>query len=376
MNRRFGYAVATLVGSTVGVGIYGIPFAFAKAGFGLGLLFLLGIAGLMLLSNLLYGEIILRTHQRHHFIGYTNKYLGAVVRKINLFTFMLGAFGALIGIIIISGNFLSNALSFLWYLSPAGYSTFFVAVAAVLIFMGRRTVSKLDFFMMFIFSGVVLLIGVIGIKQINLANYALSTGGYWFLPFGVIMFSMAGRSGVPLAREVLVGGENKLKKTLMIGTIIPAVIYFVFALIVVGVSGDATSPDGISGLLSDLGPKIVLIGSLLGFMTSATIFLNLATALKESFQQDFRFRHRWAWLLTMVPPYVLFLSGVRNFIDIIGLVGGLAVSIEMIILIFLYVKTKKAGDRIPEYSIRVPVPVLYLIMLVFAAAAVYTIIIK
>ncbi len=50
--NKFWYAVAVLVGSTVGVGIYGMPFAFQKAGFGVGLLFLLGVVGLVLLSNL------------------------------------------------------------------------------------------------------------------------------------------------------------------------------------------------------------------------------------------------------------------------------------------------------------------------------------
>ncbi len=374
--NKFWYAVATLVGSTVGVGIYGIPFAFQKAGFGVGFLFLIGIGGLIILSNLLYGEIILRTHERHQLVGYTNKYLGVWARKINLFTFMVGAYGALIGIIIISGGFMANIASFFIRLSPTSWSTIFVLVASIFIFRGLRTISKVDFFMMLFIAAIVFLIGLFGIKHVDLGNYALAIKDFWFLPFGVIMFSMSSMQGVPLVREVLVGNEDKLRKALMVGAVIPAVLYLLFSLVVVGISGEATSPDAISGLAGFLGPRIVFIGSLLGLLTSLTIFLNLGTALKESLQEDFHFGHRWAWFLTIIPPYVLFLSGIRNFIDIIGLVGGLAVSIEMVILIFLYVKARKNGDRVPEYSIHLPTPVLYLMMALFAAGAVYTVLIK
>ena len=376
MDKRFWYAVATLVGSTVGVGIYGIPFAFQKSGFFVGFLFLTGISGLLLLTNLLYGEIVLRTHQRHQFIGYTYKYLGPVIRKINLFTFMLGIYGALIGTIIVSGGFLSNILYSWFRFSLARWSTFFVIIAAIFIFRGLRTVSRIDFSMMVIFGVIVAIIGLWGARHIDVNNFTFAVRDLWFLPFGVIMFAMNGISGVPLARETLVGREGDLKKALTVGTLIPAALYLIFTFVVTGISGDSTSPDAISGLLGFIGPKAVFIGSMLGLLTSATIFLNLGTALKESFQQDFRFKHRWAWLLAILPPYVLFLSGIRNFIDIIGLVGGVAVGIEMIVLVFLYSKARKAGDRMPEYSFRLPMPVLYLMMLLFAAGAAYTILVN
>ncbi len=375
-DKTFWLGTATLVGGTIGVGVYGMPFAFQKAGFLVGFLFLAGLSGLMLLTNLLYGEIILRTESRHQLIGYTRKYLGGAAAKINLFTVMLGSYGALIGIIIISGGFLTNIFTVWFRISPAGWSTIFIVVTAIFIFRGLRTVSRIDFFTMLIFAGVVLAIGLWGAGKIQYDNYTLAARDFWFLPFGIVMFALNGFSGVPLAREVLAGREDKLRRAIFVGTLIPAVLYLIFTVIVVGLSGEATSPDAVSGLSFPLGAGIVLVGSFLGFMTSATIFLNLGTSMKESFQQDFRFKRRWAWLLTVLPPYFLYLSGIRNFIDIISLVGGVAVSIEMVILIFMYASARKHGERVPEYSIRLPLPVLYLMMLIFAAGAVYTVIVK
>ncbi|MEK7151546.1 MAG: aromatic amino acid transport family protein [Patescibacteria group bacterium] len=375
-DKIFWLAVATLVGSTVGVGVYGIPFAFQKAGFLVGFLFLVGLGGLMLLANLLFGEIVLRTEGRHQLIGYTDKYLGAIPAKINLFTVMLGSYGALIGIIVISGGFLVNIFAFWFRLSSASWSSILIVVAAFFIFRGLRTISKIDFLVMIIFGIAVLAIGFYGFRTIDSGNFTLAVKDFWFLPFGVILFALNGISGIPLAKEVLSGHENKFRDSIIIGTLIPIIFYFIFSFIVVGITGESTSPDAISGLSLPFGHWLIFLGSCLGFLTSATILLNLGASLKESFQQDFNFKHRWAWLLTILPPYLLYLSGIRNFVDIINLVGGVAVGVEMIILIFIYVNARKYGERMPEYSIRLPLPVLYLMMLIFAVGAVYTVIIR
>lgn len=80
--------------------------------------------------------------------------------------------------------------------------------------------------------------------------------------------------------------------------------------------------------------------------------------------------------MALVPSYILFAIGVRNFIDVVGLVGGVAIALESILLIFIYVKAKKNGERIPEYSIRLPNLVLYFLILIFVLAIFYTLFLK
>lgn len=374
--NKFWYGVATLVGSTVGVGLYAIPLTFVKASFVIGLIFMAVMVGLTLLTNLLYGEVVLRTHQRHQFVGYVNKYLGKWAKRFNLFVFWLSVYGALVGIIIISGDFLSNIFSFYFSFSPVIFSTIFIIFAAVLVLAGLRTVYHFDFLMMLVFTGIVAFIGLMGASSIEWDNYHFEITEFWFLPFGVILFAMNSLTGVPMMREVLVGREGDLKKAIVYGTLLPAVLYLIFTFVVVGISGDVTSPDAISGLYGFLGNKILIVGSIFGFVTSTTIFINLALALRESLDHDFRFKRKWIWLLAMIPPYLLFLSGIRNFIDIISLVGGVAVSLQIILMIFLHVKAKRNGERVPEYSIRLPVWSLYLMMFIFGLGAVYTVLVK
>jgi amino acid permease len=373
--NKFWYAVAVLVGSTIGVGFYGIPFSFAKGGLTMGLVFFAVVAGLTLLINLLMGEVTLRTHQRHQLVGYVKKYLGTWAHRINVFVFWLTIYGALIGIIIVSGDFLANILSSYIDFSPVMYSTIFIIVATILVAFGLKTVAKFDFFVMSVVIAAILVICFSGLFKIDLANYSFQITNFWFLPFGVILFSL-NNSSIPLMREVLVGSERRVKNAVVWGSLIPSFLFLIFALVILGVCGETTSPEAISGLGGLLNTKIVFLGSIVGFLTSVTIFLNIATSLKESLQEDFKIRRRWTWVFAMLPPYLLFLFGIRNFIDIISLVGGVGVSIHMILLIMTYVRAKRHGDRVPEYSIRMPVWSMYFLMAVFAAAAVYTIIVK
>src|SRR3989344_1925118 len=109
---KFWYAVATLVGATIGVGFYGIPFTFAKAGFLTGLVLFVCVCALMLIGDLIYGEIILRTHERHQFVGYVKRYMGPYAKFFAMANFWIAMFGAFIAVLVVNGEFLSQALSF------------------------------------------------------------------------------------------------------------------------------------------------------------------------------------------------------------------------------------------------------------------------
>ncbi len=368
-------AVATLVGSTVGIGFLGIPYTFEKAGFGIGVILLVLVSGLFLINNLLYGEIILRTHYRHQFLGFVRTYLGPRVQKINLFTFWTGVYGSTIGTLIISGYFLSSLLAhFGKIVSPFILSSLFFILAVGFVYRGLRAISLIDFVVLFIIFLIVVVIAIVGFPQINFSNFDFSSGTSWFLPFGVIMFALNGISGIPLAREVLIGQERKLKQVIIIGTLIPAAFYLLFSLLIVGVAGPSTTEASILGLEQFLGRDVTIFGLILGLFTSTTIFISMITAFRESLAQDFHYQRKQNFVLFILPAYLLFLAGVTNFINILGLVGGLAVGIDMITLLFVYSHVKRDGDRIPEFAMHLPKIIMYCMMIIFAAAAVYTLI--
>jgi len=97
----------------------------------------------------------------------------------------------------------------------------------------------------------------------------------------------------------------------------------------------------------------------------------LGTGLSEVFQFDFGLRRFQAWLLVILPPIILFLSGTRTFVEIISLAGGVSLGLEQILIVFLFARAKSRGDRVPEYSLKIPLWLLYTLMAIFASGIVF-----
>ena len=373
-KKNFLYASSILIGTIVGVGIFGIPFSFAKAGFLTGFLFLVFVGLTSLMINLIFGEVILRTKEMHQFTGYAKIYLGQGAKRIATFAWFAGIYGALLAYIIISGNFIFNIFVSQFYASPFLYSALFFIFASLAVLAGLRAVAWFEFFMVVFFTVIVFLIFIFGIPKIDLSNLAtLARKEFWFLPYGVLLFAYAGFSAVPLQRELLKNRPGILKSSILWGSLIPAVLYLIFTLSVVGISGETTSPDVVSGLAESLNYRIILLVSLFGLLAITTSFMALASALIETFRLDYGFKKLKAWALAVFVPFVLFWFGVRNFIEVISLAGSVAIGIEGIIMVFMYKAAKKAGSREPEYSLDLPAWILNGIIFLFALGAFHAI---
>ena len=372
-NTSFYYAVAALAGTMVGVGVFGIPFSFAKSGFWVGTGFLVAIGLITVLLDLMYGEVILRTQRPHQITGYTEMYLGGAFKKVIFFALALVFYSALLIYTILAGEFLNNIFSSVVYISPTVYSLVFFFLMSFLVLAGIKRFSWLELVLAALFSLVIVAILVVGWPSINFTNFSGIQPEFWFLPYGILLFAFAGFSAVPIQRELLGDKEHLLRKAIIFAVAFVGLLYFIFAFTVVGISGDVTTPEAISGLYEFLGGKIVFLGSLFGILAVSTSFLMLGSAFMETFTLDYGISKKMAWLLTIVPPFILFLGGLRTFIDIMSLAGSVAIGLEGIILILVYVKAKSKGDRVPEYSLELPRFIYYFLMLVFLAGIAYSI---
>lgn len=375
-KRSFYYSVAALAGTMVGVGVFGIPFSFAKSGFWVGAGFLAAIAVITLLLDLMYGEVVLRTQRLHQLTGYTEIYLGKQYKKLVFFAAALATYAALLIYVILAGEFLNNIFSPVTYISPNIYSLAFFFILSFLVLAGIKRVSWLELTLAALFSLVIVAILAVGWTKINFVNFSGVQSEFWFLPYGVLLFAFAGFPAIPIQRELLGDKERLLKKAIMLAVVFVAVLYAIFAFTVVGISGDITTPDAISGLYEFLGGKIVFLGSLFGILAVSTAYLMLGSAFLEIFHLDYGISRRLSWLLVVVPPFILFLGGLRSFIDIMGLAGAVAVGLEGLVMILVYAKAKSKGNRVPEYSLEIPKFIYYFMMLIFLAGVIYAIFVQ
>ncbi len=374
-NSTFLHATAVLIGTMVGVGIFGIPFVFAKAGFlvGLGFAFLVGFV--TLLSNFMFAEVVLRTHDRHQLTGYAEHYMGSWGKRAMLLTNTLGIYGALVAYINVAGEFLNNIFSSFFYVQPATYSILFFGICALVLLFKFRTIAAVEFFMTGLLVATVILIFIIGVPDIHLANLGTFTPAFWFLPYGVLLFAFAGLTSIPLQREIIDGKEHLLRPSIIAAVVLTGTLYLLFAFTVVGITGDVTSPDALSELGDALGNTVVGLGSVFGVLAIFTSFLMLGSALKNIFHLDYSIRRRIAWLLAILPPFVLYLGGIRSFITVIELVGALAIGVESILMIFMYARARKMGERIPEFTVGIPRWLLWAMIVLFAAGIIYVIVV-
>lgn len=369
-DRKFYHAVAVLVGTMVGVGMYGIPFVFAKAGYFIGLAWLGGVWVLMALFNLLFAELVLSTQGVHQIVGYVNIWLGSWGRRAASFLQVFSIYGALLAYIIVVGNFLHDVLSHFIAVDPALYSITFAIVVSFVWFLRLRSIAALELAMIALYGLAVVVIVLMGADSMRAGNFLVRIPDFWYLPYGVLLFAFAGMSAVPLQRQLLTGRERLMRPAILWALGFTAVMYVLFATVVVGVSGEVTSPAAFAGLFEFLGTPVVVIGSLLGMMTITTAYIILGTALFETFVLDFRLRAPTAWVLTGLPPLLLFLSGFTNFIDLIGLIGAVAVGMIAVLVMLAYLRARRMRLRTPEFRIRIPAFVIILVMALFIAGVV------
>lgn len=369
MSRRskFVYAVATLVGSTIGVGIFSLPYITLRVGFLAMLGYLLVLTILVIMIQYLFGEVALATPDFRRLPGFAKFYLGKPGRWLALISSIFGGIGAILAYIIIGGEFLSRILSPALGGSPNLYSFIYFLVGATFVFFGIKAISRIDLLGVCLFVVSLFVIILFSISHFNISNLALRTGSLaeFFLPYGPLFFALSALTIIPEIEEML--GENKkwLRKVIPVSVSISAFVYLVFILLVLGVSGSDTSSMAIPGLEKYLSGTILKIAFFIGIISTLTAFLGVALTLKKTLWYDLKIPRVLSWVIACFIPYLLFLLGFKDFIKVIGLVGGVLIALDGVLVLLMYRKIKNS---------RTARSLSYLLSLVFILGLIYEII--
>jgi len=374
-DKRFFNALAMLIGTIIGAGIFGLPYVAAKIGFFPVIIYLIAISAIVTLTHLLYGEVVLRTRGKHRLVGYAEIYLGKWGKRAATLSVALGSYAALLIYIILSGVFLFGFLGDFLGGSPAVYSIVVFLASFLFIARGIKIVSWVESFLSFLLIAAIFIFLAKGSFLVNAANFGLASDwSQFFLPYGVLLFALTGGSVIPDLAAVLDDDERRLKKTIIIGTLIPAIIYLLFIAVVFGITGAATAPDAISGLKNIYGDGFVKIGALVGFLAVITSLLAFGINLKKTFEYDHKFSEDASLLLALLVPFAIFLTGFDDFIRVIGFSGAVMGGLDGILIILMYQKADRGGQgtRKPEYDIITSKPLEYLLIGMFVLGIIYT----
>ncbi len=335
-------AVLLLSGMIIGVGMFAIPFSFVQSGFWPGVAELVILSCVVAALHLLYGEIVLATPEFHRMPGYIRAYLGRTAAKISWVSTLFGTAGTLLAYLIVGAIFLQTIAARATSEAPL---YFFVAglvcVVGLITFFPLKKESAINgvltVFEILCIAGISLFL----LPKVSLPNLVGMRGADIFIPYGVLLFALTGASVIPDLITILGRDKTRVRIAIIAGSLIPAVLYFLFAFAVVGVSGQGTSVEAIAGLQQALGGNIALWASAAGFLAVLTSYIALSANFQALLSLDLAMPRRAAWLVASAAPAALYLAGFKNFIAIISIVGVVAFGVDGVLFILMGRKVRQ-----------------------------------
>ncbi|MBI2669425.1 amino acid permease [Candidatus Woesearchaeota archaeon] len=374
-RNKLWIAVATLMGTIVGAGILGIPYVVAKTGFLYGFILMAVIGIIFVFLNLFAGEVVLRTKEQHQLTGYAGKYLGKTGKRLMTLTMGFAIYGALTAYLIGEGATLHQIFGMG---TPLFFTLIFFVIAAVIVYLGIKAAGKTELALICLLLAVVLLTGIVSFDRINLTHLTTRDFGMLFFPYGVILFAFVGSPAIPELQEVLGRDKKLMKKAIMIGSIIPIILYMLFTFVIMGLVGldqfELLKPnERIATIALSLysTPLLGMLANMFAVLAMFTSFLSLSIALIGIYEYDYGIPRKTAFAAAFIVPLLAAGFNLATFIAVLGVTGAVAGGIDGILITLMYWKAKTAGDRKPEYSLPKLKFVGILIILMFALGILY-----
>lgn len=358
------FEIAGIVAAaTVGDGVFALPFIFYTAGWLLSLCYIALLTVLVSTAHIIYLKTLEREDEKERLLGLTKKYFGTTGFWIGFFAIVIGLLLTLVAYLILGTQFIHLAL-------PAVRMRYaFVAFWLFISFIALQSDKEVRTLELVGIGCTALIIIVIfasawpnilfpGVPAINWSNL--------FLPFGAVLFSLAGWTSIEPAYESRKrGGKRSFDpwRALAMGTVFAALLYIMFAAGIIGSAGMIT-PDTASGLASwPLWKKDML--AILGLVAVATVYLPISREIKNALERDLHWPRGSSRPLVVLFPPALVLLGFNNFLMIVGLVGGAFLSLQYLLII-------SVGRRALELSMSKKI-FLDTIAIIFIIAAVYSV---
>ena len=334
-----------IIGSIIGAGVLGIPYAAAALGLIPSLILTAVVgAGLYLTS-----VIILRFSAKHdgaQIATLATDILGRPGGYLMMVGMMIYIYGALLAYTSAGGS----TLAAITPLSPVPAAVLFWIVGAFLIYQGLEASIKTESALV---VGIVLLfvlVSVTSLPHAELANAGFLDLSAWQAFLGVSLFAFVGHAMVPDVYNAT-GDFKTAKRSIQIAFV---AIFFLYAILTVafvmvfGREVPQIAPKAFEQLYGTAG---LIIGNLLPLITVTTSFIGFGLAQKNNYVDYVDLSPKVSWAITAIPPLALYLYGIRSFVGTLQVAGNVgAVIMTLIVPIAMAVvwRTKGGDDAVPR----------------------------
>jgi len=363
--KNYIYPISAFSGGIIGVGFLSLPYIAMKVNIWLMLGYFLVLTALIVVINLIFCDISLKTPDFKRFPGFVGHYLGKKAQFFTMILMILGSFGVLLAYLLIGGEFLTSVFQPIFSGSDLIYVLIYFCIVSIIIYFDIKVIARVEFWVIILLFISIFLVSIDGFSQIKLSN--IFSGNQidlnnFFLPYGPLLFALWGIGLIPEIEEMLIGKKKELKKIVAVSTIAISIFYFLFILLILGITGSQTDQTALVGLKGFLGSNMVSVSLLVGVMATITAFITQGIVFKKVLMYDLGIKHWQAFVITCFTPMILFLLGLKSFVVLISLTGGVLLGINGILILLMY---KKIGGK----NI-----IIYPLSLVFLLGVIYEII--
>ncbi len=321
-----GEALSILIGTQIGAGVLGLPYAASKVGLIPALGVLIGVMVLMLGTAL----IVLKMSASMggaQMSTLAERTLGKAGGWTMYVSILIMSFGALLAYVSGMGSVFSN----LFGISQTLGAVIFWVLASLVVWYGLEASGKteliMSFVMLFLFVGVALMLA----PHAKLSNALYSNFRGILAITGVAVFALGCHTVIPDVYKGL-GSYEDTKKVVILAFIIPTVIYGMFMAVFLLAFGKQTPQIATLALKSLYGRMGEIIGNLIPLLAITTSYIGIALAQESNSKEFARMSKPVAWALTVVPPLAVYLAGIKNFADVLAFAGDTGDLMSFIIL--------------------------------------------
>lgn len=346
MNRFAIYqkGIGMMLGLIFGAGIFALPASVARAGLWWGTVHFIVAFFLMLVVHLWFAEVAFASDGKERFTGFVRKWMGARAAFLSLLMVVVGYFGSLLAYGVLGGIFLHALFPFF---SVFSWSLIFFVSTTLFGYFDFKKISVVNFYLSIPLVLFVLYLAGVSVPHISLENFAVGSSAFWFLPYGIFLFAFSGIAAIPETRDIMRPlGLSHFRIIIVWSLIISAILYAFFILAVVGVTGEKTTDDALTGLAEVMGSYTLFIGALIGFLAVFTSHLSLAADMKNIFYIDYSISEKISWLSANIPPVLLYLFGFAAFLEILSFVGSFIFGLTGV---FIFVMARNLHKAYPEH---------------------------
>lgn len=371
-NVRLWHGAQPVIGGVVGVGIFALPYVFSRAGYIVGFLELLIVAVIALVTFFMYSDLLAARKGHVRFVTVAEEELGLAGKIVAAIAFFGGLWGAMLAYILVGGSLAANIFVPLFGGDDTLYQTLFWFTSSLTMIGGSLFVRRLQGYLIPVFFTLIAALVLFALPSMRFDHFTTVHPENAMVPVGALLFAMSGFASVAEAKDALGRAQSLLHPSLALATFLIVCIYVLFTLAIVGMTGPSTTEHALDGLRFLVSPLFVLLVSIAGLCTIFTAYMSVGNVVLTTLLYDFKGRFVSSWLLAVLVPFVIFLAGSRNFLDVVSFTGGILGALSGIVLVLAYERARLAA-HLPKRALALPQVLVGLSFLAFVVMMFMTI---